>query len=108
MRVGHFLDEGAAADAGIVEQDVDGAKSGQRRRYDVLRRLIGSDIGRQRRDGRIAGMDGVDRRAGQVDRQDRRTFLGEELDGGGPDSRGAARYDRNLARQTAHGTLLRV
>ena len=103
--VGHLLDEGAAADAGIVEQDVDGAELGQRRGHDLLGRIVAGDVAAEGGDGVVAGMRLLDRRFRPVDRQHLRALVGEQLGRRGADARRRSGHDRDLSGQSGQGCL---
>ena len=80
MLVGHLLDEGAAADAGIVEQDVDGAELASAAATILLGRIVARDVaGESGTIGVVAGMGLLDRRFRPIDCQDLCAFVGEKL-----------------------------
>ena len=78
----------------------------ERRRHDLLRRVVAGDVAAEGGDGIVAGMRLLDRRFRPVDRQHLRALVGEQLGRRRADARRRPGHDRDLACQSAHGVLL--
>jgi hypothetical protein len=103
--VSHLLDEGAAADARIVEQNVEGAEFFHHGRHDLPRRIAARDVAREGSNRIVAGMGLFDRRFRPVNGQHLGALVGKELGRGGANARSRTRHDRDLASQPTHGIL---
>jgi hypothetical protein len=99
--VGHAF-RGLAADAGVVEQDVELAEELERPTDDPLRRVVRGDVLRQDLDALATCVLGGQPLARQIDRQHLRPVLREQLRRRGADSRRGPGDDGRAAFQQLH------